>query len=140
MIRILTVDNDPYTLKLFERLFQDKQIDLKTASSASDALRLFEENDFNLILMDQRLEDVNGLDVLRKMWKSRPQQLAILMTGYAENTESFRKTQARLFGYLSKPFKNLEEIERIIDKALELDHAYREIKDLRKALDLKKNL
>jgi len=138
MIRILAVDNDPYTLKLFEKLLRDKNIELDIASNGREALKLFAEKTFNLVLMDQRLQAEKGMDLLREMWKHHPRQLAILMTGLVEDSEAFRKAQTGLFACLSKPFKNLEELERMIEKALELDLAYREIKDLRHALEAQK--
>ncbi len=142
-LKILVVDDDPYTLKLFKRLFHglpQSTIMLKLAESGVEARKHFRENDFNLILMDQRLPDVRGLDILKEMRKERPNQIAILMTGYAEAGLATRAVQEGLYDYLIKPFKNLETLEAVIKKALDLDRAYREIKALRNALDEKKNI
>ena len=135
MVKILVVDDDPYTLKLFERLFRGKPIDLQLASKGSEARRLFCENDYNLILMDQRLPDGQGLDILQAMRKARPRQVAVLMTGYADENDGIRAVREGLFDYLSKPFKNLEVLETVVEKGLELDRAYREINRLRDTLN-----
>ncbi len=135
MLRILVVDDDPYTLKLFERLFRGKPIDLQLASTGSEARRLFREKDFNLILMDQRLPDEQGLNILQDMLKDRPGQVAILMTGYPDESNFVRVVREGLFDYLTKPFKNLEILEAAVEKGLALDRAYRETKRLRDTLN-----
>jgi len=134
MLKILAVDNDAYTLKLIEKLFRDKAVEIHSASNGAEALRYFDEERFNLILMDQRLQTESGLEILKEMWRRSPRQLAILMTGYADESEAFREAKGRLFGCLNKPFRSLEELEGMVERALELDSAYREIKDLRHAL------
>ncbi len=135
MAKILVVDDDPYTLKLFENIFSGKEIELTLAEDGSEARKHFRGNDFNLILMDQRLPDENGLDILRAFRNESPRQVAILITGYAEVSDAIQAVREGLFDYLTKPFKNLEELETVIEKALELDRAYREISCLRHALD-----
>jgi len=138
MVKILVVDDDPFTLKLFERLFRGKEVDLQLASNATEAWRYFRENDYNLILMDQRLPDGRGLDIIKEMREERSLQVAILITGFAEVSDAIRAVREGLFDYLCKPFKNLEELEAVIEKALEFDRAYREINRLREALDKQK--
>jgi len=135
---ILIVDDDQYTLKLLEGLFRDRPVTVRFAGDASEARQRFRETDFNLILMDQRLPDENGLDLLKEMRRERPQQMAILITGYADVRDAVRAVREGLFDYLTKPFENLEELEAVIEKALELDRAYREIESLRETLDNKK--
>ncbi|MGB7541973.1 MAG: sigma-54 dependent transcriptional regulator [Burkholderiales bacterium] len=110
-------------------------IELHTVANAADARRAFRSADFNLALLDQRLPDGNGLDLFAEMRLERPQQMAILITGYAEVRDAVRAVRAGLFDYLTKPFENLEELDAVIGKALEMDHAYREITSLRETLD-----
>ena len=136
--KILIVDDDRYTLKLLEGLFRGGSATVRFARDGSEARQRFRETDFNLILMDQRLPDVNGLDLLREMRRERPQQVAILITAYADVRDAVRAVREGLFDYLTKPCENLEELEAVIEKALELDRAYREIESLRETLDAQK--
>ncbi len=136
--KILIVDDEPFTTVLLEELLRRKPVDLKFARDCAEARKLFRENDFNLILMDQRLPDGNGLDLLQEMRHERPSQIAIMITGFADVRDAVRTVREGLFDYLTKPFENLEEVEGVIEKALELDRAYREIDSLREALDGKK--
>jgi len=132
--RILVVDDDEYTRSLFAGLLGTKPCETDFACDAAEARRHFQTADFNLILMDQRLPDGNGLDLLREFRAQRPQQIAILITGYADVRDAVRAVREGLFDYLTKPFEELEELEAIIEKGLELDRAYREIDALRETL------
>jgi len=91
--------------------------------------------DFNLVILDQRLPDGNGLDLFAEMRRERPRQMAILITGFAEVRDAVRAVREGLFDYLTKPFENLDELDAVIGKALEMDAAYREISDLRETLE-----
>jgi len=132
--KILVVDDDRYTRKLFEGLLRGGPYHAEYAENAAAARRIARDGDFNLILMDQRLPDGNGLDLLAELRVDRPRQVAILMTGYADVHDAVRAVREGLFDYLTKPFENLEELEAMIAKALELDRAYREIDRLRATL------
>jgi DNA-binding NtrC family response regulator len=129
--KILLVDDDSFTRRLFENLLRGGSIDLVTASNVAQARDAFDLSDFNLVILDQRLPDGNGLDLFAEMRKLRPRQTALMITGYAEVRDAMRAVREGLFDYLTKPFENLEELEAVIAKALEMDRAYREIADLR---------
>lgn len=132
--RILLVDDDPFTRKLFTDILRGGTVDLVTTASATEARNAFRLGDFNLAILDQRLPDGNGLDLFSEMRKERPHQMALLITGYADVRDAVRAVREGLFDYLTKPFENLEELEAVIGKALEMDRAYREIADLRETL------
>jgi len=132
--KILIVDDDKYTRTLLDGLYRDRPEAVQFAVDAAEARRLFAETDFNLVVMDQRLPDGNGLDLLREMRAIRPQLVAILITGYADVRDAVRAVREGLFDYLTKPFEQLEELEAVVEKALELDRAYREINTLRQSL------
>ncbi|WP_435626827.1 sigma-54-dependent transcriptional regulator [Candidatus Ferrigenium straubiae] len=133
--KILLVDDDPFTQRLVEGLLRAQPVDLKMAANAAEARRVFLQTDFNLILLDQRLPDGNGLDLFAEMRRERPHQVAILITGYAEVRDAVRAVREGLFDYLTKPFENIEELDAVIARSLELDRAYREIAELRESLD-----
>jgi len=133
--KILVVDDDKYTRTLLEGIFRGGPAEAQFACDVAEARKLFAATDFNLIIMDQRLPDGNGLDLLREMRAERSQQVAILITGYADVHDAVRAVREGLFDYLTKPFENIEELEAVAEKALELDRAYREINTLRESLD-----
>jgi len=132
--KILLIDDDPYTQNLVAGLLRGGCRELQCALNVAQARQLFRASDFNLAIVDQRLPDGNGFDLFADMRRERPHQMAILITGYAEVRDAVRAVRAGLFDYLTKPFANLEELEAVIDKALEMDRAYREIATLQETL------
>lgn len=132
--KILLVDDDPFTRRLFEDLLRSSAVELVTATNVAEARRAFDLSDFNLAILDQRLPDGNGLELFAEMRKLRPRQTALMITGHADVRDAMRAVREGLFDYLTKPFENLEELEAVIAKALEMDRAYREIADLREIL------
>jgi two-component system response regulator AtoC len=135
--KILLVDDDEFTRQLIGDMLRQQNVDLRIAVNAAQANAAFHQTDFNLILLDQRLPDGNGLDLFAKMRAERPQQVAILITGHADVRDAVRAVREGLFDYLTKPFETLEALDTAITSALELDRAYREIADLRESLDAK---
>jgi DNA-binding NtrC family response regulator len=132
--KILLVDDDPFTQQLFEGLLRREDFELRVAGNIAEARNEFHSIDFNLILLDQRLPDGNGLDFFKEMRALRPQQVAILITGHADLHDAIGAVRGGLFDYLTKPFRNLDELSAIIDRALEMDRAYREISNLQAML------
>lgn len=131
--KILVVDDDRHTRILLDRLLA-KSASVRLATDGAEARRLFAAEDFNLVLMDQRLPDANGIDLLREFRALRPHLVGILMTGFAEVRDAVAAVREGLFDYLTKPFEDLEALEAVIGKALELDRAYREIDGLKARL------
>ncbi len=131
--KILVVDDDHYTRTLLEHLLS-ASAEVHLAVDGDEARALFATGDFNLVLMDQRLPNDNGIDLTREFRAQRPRLVVILMTGYADVRDAVAAVREGLFDYLSKPFEDLEVLEAVIGKGLELDAAYREIDGLRSQL------
>ncbi|MBX9811454.1 MAG: sigma-54 dependent transcriptional regulator [Burkholderiales bacterium] len=136
--KILLVDDDRYTRRLFEDLLRTRPVELHCAASVAEAWKQFRATNYNLVLLDQRLPDGNGLELFAELRRERPRLVAILITGYADVRDAVRAVREGLFDYLTKPFENLDELEGILSKALEVDGAYREIAQLRATLDARR--
>jgi len=131
--KVLVVDDDHYTRTLIEHLIS-KFSDVRVAEDGAAARRLFAADDFNLVLMDQCLPADNGIELLREFRRRRPKLVSILMTGHADVRNAVAAVREGVFDYQTKPFEDLETLEAVIGKALELDRAYREIDGLRAQL------
>ncbi|MCK9381687.1 MAG: sigma-54 dependent transcriptional regulator [Sulfuritalea sp.] len=131
--KILVVDDDRHTRLLLDRLLPKTAL-VSLATDGAEARQLFAAEDFNLVLMDQRLPGDNGIDLLREFRARRPHLVGILMTGFADVRDAVAAVREGVFDYLTKPFEDLEALEAVIGKALELDRAYREIHGLRARL------
>jgi two-component system response regulator HydG len=101
---LLVVDDEVPVLRLIERLANKAGFEVMTCSNGTDALRLLGRKPADLAMVDLRMPDVNGLDLLRQIRRAVPGCEVILMTGHAsvESAVDAIKLGAREF--LTKPF------------------------------------
>lgn len=89
---------------------------VETAEDGTLALRRIKEEDFDLVFLDLRLGDENGLDVLQKITALKPQQLVTIFTAHASIPTAVKATQLGAFDYLEKPFTP-DQLRAILIKA-----------------------
>lgn len=116
---ILIVDDNASNTKLLAFLLASKGYQVRTASSASEALAVLEEFRPRLILMDIQLPGMDGLTLTRQL-KADPRTSAILIiaaTAYAMKGDEERARQAGCDGYITKPIDTRrlpQDIERYL--------------------------
>lgn len=116
---ILCVDDEEHNLQALERLLR-KKYDIHTALSGKDALTLMEKVKFSLIISDQRMPLMTGVDFLFEAKKIQPQAIRILLTGYTDLEsviEAINKGQ--IYRYITKPWDN-DQLETTISQAIEV--------------------
>jgi two-component system, NtrC family, response regulator AlgB len=115
---------------------------VETADEGSLALRRIKEEDFDLIFLDLRLGDQDGLEILQKILEIKPQQLVTIFTAHASISTAVKATQMGAFDYLEKPFtpdklraivimaqkalKNQAEVSQLRETVTELKSAVRQ--------------
>jgi two-component system response regulator AtoC len=131
--RILVVDDDHYTRTLFKRLL-GKSAELSLAADGAEARRLFAAGGLQPGADGSAPARGKRHRLTREFRVQRPKVVTILMTGFADVRDAVAAVREGLFDYLTKPFDDLDALEAVIGKALELDAAYREIDGLRTRL------
>ncbi|HXW04138.1 MAG TPA: sigma-54 dependent transcriptional regulator [Vicinamibacterales bacterium] len=127
--RILVVDDEQLVRwSLVERLTEDGH-DVLEAGTARDALARCGP-DIDLVLLDYRLPDSDGLQVLKQIKASDPDILVILLTAYTNVETAVEAMKQGAYHYANKPF-NLDEISMLVAKALETTALRREVRALR---------
>lgn len=116
--RILFVDDEENILRALKRLFMDEDCEVFTASSGADALKILEESEeICVIVSDQRMPEMTGVDFLEKSRKISPQSIRILLTGYADiNAAVDAINRGGTFRYITKPWKD-DELLQVIKSA-----------------------
>jgi len=126
---ILVVDDESLIRwTLSERLSQDG-FTVVEAETAAAALARFGP-DIDLVLLDYKLPDSNGLQVLRSMKASDPDVPVILLTAFSSIENAVEAMKQGAYHYANKPF-NLDELALVVQKALETTRLRREVKALR---------
>ncbi len=129
--RILVVDDEERMLQLLDNLLSGEGYEVRTASSAEDALGILGDTDYNLVISDVRMPGMDGTSLLRTLGEQGSSAAVILMTAYASVTAAVEAIQAGAFDYLTKPFK-IDEMLLAVRKSLESHHLKREVISLRK--------
>ncbi len=130
--QILVVEDDT-TIRLTLRDVLGKQgyrVDLAEDGAAS--LARFRANSYALVMLDLRLPDMHGLDVLRAMRESDPEALVVVMTAYPEVRTAVDCVKAGAYDYLNKPFE-LDDLKEVVRRALETRRLRLEVERLRVA-------
>ena len=101
--RILFVDDEKRVLNSMRGLFR-REYELFLASDGSEAIRMASENDIDVIVADQRMPGMTGIEVLAKMKEQSPRTVRILLTGYADPSAVEGSINiGEVFRFLSKP-------------------------------------
>jgi two-component system response regulator HydG len=101
---LLVVDDEPAVLRIVERLAARSGFDVVTCGSGADAMRTLLRRPADLAMLDLRMPDVNGLDLLRQIRSSVPGCEVILMTAHAAVDSAVEAIKLGAREYLSKPF------------------------------------
>jgi response regulator RpfG family c-di-GMP phosphodiesterase len=127
-INILYVDDEVNNLISFKATFRLK-FKIFTAESGKEAIKILDENDIHIIITDQRMPEMTGVEFLVSILEKHPDPMRILLTGYADlNAVIDAVNKGKIYHYLSKPW-NEEELESTILKAFEIYKQHKEEKD-----------
>jgi len=112
------------------------------ARSAEEGLKVMQENEVHIIMTDQRMPRVTGVELLTSMFHGQPRAIRMLFTGYADLDSIIQAiNQGHIFKFLKKPWQPDEleqavaeaaaEYDRLVDQTELLDHLKTELHQLR---------
>jgi two-component system, NtrC family, response regulator HydG len=119
MPKILLIEDDISFCKLLEKFLIKKSYHVSTAFSAAEARLAVKKESFNLILMDIRLPDCDGIGLMTEFKISNPEIPVVLMTGYSDVNTAVKAIKNGAADYISKPF-NPDEVLLVITNAMQL--------------------
>jgi response regulator RpfG family c-di-GMP phosphodiesterase len=115
-ISILYVDDEENNLVSFKATFRVKY-NVFTAIGGEEAIKVMEQNHVHIIITDQRMPGMTGVEFLEKILEKYPEPMRILLTGYADlNAVIDAVNKGKIFHYLSKPW-NEAELDDTIQRA-----------------------
>ncbi len=106
---LLVVDDEPAVLSLIKRVAEGEGFEALVCTSGREALAVAEEKGPDLVLVDLRMPDVGGLDIVRALRKADSKAMIVLMTGYGSIDSAVEAVKIGAADYLTKPF----DLERL---------------------------
>lgn len=126
MEKILIVDNDEGLLHFLSRFFSIQGFEVIACKDGQSALDILDDEQFDLIMMDYKMPEMSGLDILKVMKKSQVKTPIIIMTAYGTTETAIEAMKLGAYDYLLKPFDR-EELKRITTDALEVNRLMKEV-------------
>ena len=109
--KILVVDDDESIRKSLTAILRDEGYAVDVAASGGEAIRKSEETVYNLALIDIKLPDMEGIDILTRMKDTVPKVRKIIMTGFPSVQNAIAAVNRKADAYLVKPL----EVEKLLD-------------------------
>ena len=126
MSKLLLIDDEEDVQYSFKRIFDVPEIELTTASSGEEGLKIIPKLKPDLVLMDIRMGGMNGLETLRRIRQLDSRLLVILMTAYGTTQTAIEAMKLGAYDYLLKPFDVLK-LKEIVARALKAAHDMRQV-------------
>ncbi len=107
-LRVLVVDDEEVIRDVLESLLEREGWSVSAAENAATALDLFENDSYDVVLLDLMLPDRSGLEVLREMRRRDPDAVVVIVTAYSSIEGAIQAMREGAFHYIPKPFQNQE--------------------------------
>jgi len=134
-ISILYVDDEENNLISFKATFRLKY-KVFTALSGAEAISILEKNVVHVIITDQRMPNMTGVEFLEKVIEKFADPIRILLTGYTDmNSVVDAINKGKIFHYLTKPW-NEEELDKTIERAYDIYMEREKIKQMNEKLEI----
>ena len=113
---VLVVDDEPSIGKLLKKEMSTPARAVSTAESAHQAREMLRRNTYEVAVLDLRLPDADGLDLLVEIRQHSPDVEVIIITGHGNIDSAVEAMKLGAYDYITKPF-NLEELELVVERA-----------------------
>jgi len=128
---VLIVDDDEVMQGSLSDVMKKEGYETFSVTSGNEAITAIKKNVIDLVLLDMRLPDTDGLQVLKEIKASDTEILVIMMTAYSDVQTAVAAMKSGAYHYINKPFE-LEELKLLIEKGLETKGLINEVRRLRR--------
>lgn len=136
MIRVLIIEDEALIRWSLRRKFEEQGYTVDEAADAATGLDLHSHHAYDLIMLDYRLPDHNGLDVLRKLRETETESVVMMMTAFSRLEQAVEAIKLGAYDYIAKPF-DMDELMFTVAKGLETTELRRQVRELRSHLESK---
>ncbi len=128
--RVLIVEDESLIRWSLRQKFEERHCRVSEAEDGASAIEAIESNVFDLIMLDYKLPDTTGLDILRRLHETDGDTIVIMMTAYSSVENAVEAIKLGAYDYIAKPFE-MDELLFTVGKALETTQLRREVRELR---------
>jgi two-component system, NtrC family, response regulator AtoC len=128
--RILIVDDEKLIRWSIRSRLKEENYSVDEAANGKEAMAALQEDEVDPVLLDYRLPDTTGLDILEHLRHQPAEPSVVMMTAYGTVENAVQAMKLGAFDYLTKPV-NLDELVMVVQKALETTRLRREVRRLR---------
>ncbi len=129
--RILVIDDEPLICEGASLVLADKEHTVDTCMSGRQGMAALHDGRYDVVLLDMKLPDMDGMDILKELHPSNPDIYFIVMTGYSTVQNAIEAIKSGAFDYLTKPFTD-DELLFTVNKAIDKKRLAEENLTLRK--------
>ena len=129
--QVLIIDDDPGMRSTLSDILEAVDYEVKDLGKGREALDWLKKNSFDIVIMDIKLPDIDGMKLLEEARQINPEAPVIMITGYASVETAVEAMKQGAYAYIVKPF-NPDEVKAIIQKAL---HQIRLSKENQRLID-----
>jgi len=132
--KILVIDDEPEIGWIFSKILSDNGYEVTSSQTGKGGLKQVQKAMPDLVFLDLKLSDCDGISVLKEIKNVNPDVLVIMITAHETIQTAVQAMKLGAYDYIPKPIPN-ERLKIIVDKALETQSLSREVKLLRKGAD-----
>ena len=118
-LRLLLVDDEQGFTRVMAKRLSKRNVQATTAASGTEALRILRGQDFDAAVVDLKMEDMDGIEVLKIFKRMVPEMPVVILTGHGSELSAQEAMEAGAKGWLTKPYE-IDELVAILASCVEI--------------------
>jgi DNA-binding NtrC family response regulator len=115
--QIVIIDDEKIVCDMAQRILTQEGYEVETFTDSTQALERIKDKKFDLVITDLKMENIDGMDILKEVNQRYPDTKVIMLTAYATLDAAIEAIRERIFDFFPKPVK-IEDLKRSVHKAL----------------------
>lgn len=128
--RILVVDDEQSVRDILQQVLESEGYQVTLAKTGEQAIQLYKQSPFPLVMSDIRMPGMSGIDLLKKISSINSDTQVIIITSHASIETALEALRLGVYDYLLKPFEDIDLIPPVVNRALEKIHMAEENRSL----------
>lgn len=115
--KIIVIDDEKIVCDMAKKILENEGYQVETFTDSQMGLERIQNEQFDLVITDLKMENVSGMDILKEVNKAYPETRVIMLTAYATLDATIEAIRERIYDFFPKPVK-IDELKKSVKKAL----------------------